>query len=96
MPIKIDLIPREQIVRLADSLALDPDLSLLYEPAELREINRRAEVERLRLNGVAIKLHDLDGGLAGATTATVLKAVSYTHLDVYKRQNWNNARHWAS
>lgn len=96
MPIKIDLIPREQIVRLADSLALDPDLSLLYEPAELREINRRAEVERLRLNGVAIKLHDLDGGLAGATTATVLKVrdLAYPLDDIARAARQATGEHY--
>ena len=46
-----------------------------------------------------IGLHLLESGLSSdmrllSETCTVLKAVSYTHLDVYKRQQWG--RRWVT
>jgi len=59
----------------------------------LEKIRRLAELRHEM--GLAFRI-EVDGGVAHDTVAAIVQAgadpVSYTHLDVYKRQIWNRAR----
>jgi hypothetical protein len=76
---RINLITRERIIDFVDALNTQPELKAIYSNAEIQEVNRRADVERARLNGTAEKLHDLDGLKDGDTFATVLKVRDLTY-----------------
>jgi len=70
---RINLITRERIIDFADALTSQPELREKYTADEIREVIRRADVERARLEGTADKLHGLDGVKDGETFAAVLK-----------------------
>jgi hypothetical protein len=76
---RISLITRERIIDFADALMAQPELRETYTADEIREVKRRADVERARLEGTADKLHGLDGAKDGETIAAVLKVRDLTY-----------------
>ena len=52
-------------------------------------------VKELCLTGMLLAARNVPAGLAWASTLTGTEAVSYTHLDVYKRQLYHYARGFA-
>ena len=76
---KIALIPREQIAAFADALGQRPGLRAKFTLDEIREVNRRAAVERARKDSTAQRLHELDGVSNGETSAAVLNVRDLTY-----------------
>jgi hypothetical protein len=75
---RIDLLPRNQIVALADIIAATPRLSAQYSSEELLKINNLAAAERALKSSPAAKLHQLPVSAALSTPA-VLKLRDLTY-----------------
>jgi hypothetical protein len=91
---KIALIEQSTIVKLANALEDNPGSRAKFSIDELRQINRRAEVELARKDSSAQALHSIDGFVVGESFAAVLKVRDLTYsVDeiVQKARNATNA-----
>lgn len=70
---RISLLTRQKVLQLSEVLAVTPSLRTAYTAAELREINRIANVERALLNSKVHALRALDGHSDGVKVASVLQ-----------------------
>ena len=71
----------------ADFLAsLRPDLDLILSDYEMPQFNGLRALVLLNQSGLDVPFIIVSGTIGEETAVQAMKAVSYTHLDVYKRQ----------